>query len=89
MQYCAYQQSDQQPLFDKDPGKFNFSAQTSGPRKLLGFLKEVNTFFVQNGANFAIEMNVTYPDVAAAASVPRPCPVCESNGVQQRPESPV
>ena len=72
MQYCAYQQSDQQPLFDKDPGKFEFSVQISSPRRptVASFLKEVDTFFVQNEANFAIEMNVTYPDVTAAASVP-------------------
>ena len=59
-----------QPLLDKYPGKFNFSVEISSSKKPSNFLEKVNTFFVQTQTNFAVEMNVSFPDVTAAASAP-------------------
>ena len=65
-QHCLYCLQSGQPLLDKYPGKFNFSVEISSSKKPSNFLEKVNTFFVQTQTNFAVEINVSFPDVTAA-----------------------
>ena len=76
MQYYEYQQSRQEPQFEKDPGRYHFSIHISGK---LSFLKEVNTFFVQNEADFAVQMDVTYPEALVPPSLCVRVMVCNSD----------